>query len=484
MSKVRRSLGLAALDSYVGLALQIISTAIIARLLTPEQLGTFAVAAVFAAVASTFRDFGVTEYLIQERALDDNALRAAMTVNLAASWLMGLLLLAMAPYVGRFYAEPGVTNVMQIQALSFALIPFGAVTMSWFRRQMNLRPFVQARIAANIVSFCTSVSLALLGWGYLSLAWGSVANVATTVAVSLWLRPASLPRWPGLTGVSRILKFGKHASGIFVFAQIGRGAPELILGRALGMSAVGFFSRANGLVELFNRLVLRAILPVTLPYLSRGARQEGSPRRAYLQATSFVSAVGWPVLVMIALSAESAIWLLYGTQWATSVPLARILCLAGMIELWHYLAKDGLLAVGKPAAANVHQFLTQASRIAGLLLSIPFGLQGACIGLVVASVVNAVVSQGFLRRHLDIGWRDLWHHTRAGLWLAAAGGAPLAMTALAGPATPLHRMLATLAAGLVGLGLWMAALHRLRHPLWPEVVSAASALRRSLPFRR
>lgn len=482
--KVRGSLALSALDSYIGITLQLISTAIIARLLTPEQIGIFAVAAVFSAVAATFRDFGITEYVIQEKDLTDDGLRAAFTVTLCASWLIGLALVVSAPSIAGFYGAPGIAEVMWIQALNFALVPFGSVTMSWFQRQMNLKPFVQARIAANIVSFCVSVTLALLGWGYLSLAWGSVANVATTVVVSLLLRPASMPRWPGLVGVPRVLNFGKHVSGVFIFGQIGRGAPELILGRALGMSAVGFFSRANGLVELFNRLVLRAILPVTLPYLSRGMREEGSPKRAYLQATAYVTAVGWPFLAMIVIAAESAIWLLYGSQWMPSVPLAHYLCIAAMFELWHYLVKDGLLAAGRPAAGHAHQFLIQGTRVIGLLLAIPFGLQGAGIGLIGAAVVNAATSQMFLKKHLNIGFSELWRDTRIGLLLAVVAAAPLALSVPFAPAEPLQRLAITLIAGTLGAGLWLAGLHRMGHPLWKEVASATASLRRKLRLTR
>ena len=64
---VRRSLAYSAADSYLSVLLQLAGTVIIARLLTPTETGVFAVAAVFAALAGTFRDFGVAEYMIQVR---------------------------------------------------------------------------------------------------------------------------------------------------------------------------------------------------------------------------------------------------------------------------------------------------------------------------------------------------------------------------------------------------------------------------------
>ena len=47
----------------LGVALQLLSTMVLSRVLTPAEVGTFAVATVFAALASNFRDFGVAEYL-------------------------------------------------------------------------------------------------------------------------------------------------------------------------------------------------------------------------------------------------------------------------------------------------------------------------------------------------------------------------------------------------------------------------------------
>ena len=134
MSTVRRSLVYSALEGWVAIFFQVASTVVIARLLSPAEMGVFAVGAVFASLASTVRDFGVAEYLIQEKELSRDAFRAALSVNIAISWLMAVLLFALAPAVAEFYRQDGVAEVMRVQAASFLLIPFGAVTIAWFRR--------------------------------------------------------------------------------------------------------------------------------------------------------------------------------------------------------------------------------------------------------------------------------------------------------------------------------------------------------------
>lgn len=122
MTAIRRSLAYSIADSYLALPLQLVGTMIISRLLTPAETGVFAVAAVFAAFASTFRDFGVAEYLIQENELDAEKIRAALTVNIAISWAMALLLF-FAPLAADFYRSQGVAEVMRVRRSTLFSFP-------------------------------------------------------------------------------------------------------------------------------------------------------------------------------------------------------------------------------------------------------------------------------------------------------------------------------------------------------------------------
>jgi O-antigen/teichoic acid export membrane protein len=480
MTAVRRSLAFSALDSYVALILQIASTVILARILTPEQTGIFAVAAVFASLASTFRDFGVAEYLIQEKELTDTAIRAALTVNIGVSWAMALLIFGLAPWASDFYQTPGVGDVMRVQAVSFLLIPFGAVTMAWFRREMDFKPIFIAGLTANITSFGAVLLLALNGFGYMSLAWSSLVGVAVTVAAALWLRPPSFPRWPGLQGVGKVVQFGKFASGIYIFGQLGKGAPEMIIGRTQDMAAVGMFSRAQGLVEIFNRLVLRTIMPVYLPFFAQGVRDEGTPRRGLLLAMSYLTVVGWPFLAFMALASFAVIRLMYGTQWMDAVPLARLLCLVAAIELVFVSSKEAMLAQGLVRQCNSLQIGVQVLRILGLMAAVPFGLPGACWGLLCAAVLGALLSQAYLAKHTRLTWGDVLAALWPSLKVSLACALPLALWVILDPTRETNYLRLLFIGGPAYAAIWLLALRWTKHPLWPEVARVGLTIRARL----
>ena len=402
MSSVRRSFLLHLLDNNAGVVLQLLSAIVLARVLTPKEIGVYAVAAVIIAMAGQLRDFGLAEYLIQERELDDGKIRAAFMVNLGTSWSMAVVIAGAAHWIGRFYGEPGITQVLQLQAVNFVIVPFGAVTMAYFRRELNFRPIFIANQVANVTTFVVGVSCALAGMSYLSMAWASIAGLAVTVLVALYFRPPELPRWPSFKGIGHVLHFSKHAMSIYFIGQIGKGAPEAVIGRVLDVTATAFYSRANGLMEIFNRVVLRTAINICLPYFSRESRSGNGTAKAYLGATALLTGAGWPFLALLGILAYSAIRLLYGDQWAPAVPLAAILCLVGIFDLPYWLTGEVMIAVGRVDQSSRLQLAVQLLRISGLVIGVAFGLEGACWGLMVSTFIGGFVSQRYLRRFIDL----------------------------------------------------------------------------------
>lgn len=476
MTEVRRSLVWSAALSYIGICMQLASTVVLSRVLTPGQVGVFAIASVFTALAVNLRDFGISEYVIQVKELTDDRYRASFTANLLLSWVMGgAIYLAAGPTAG-FYGDAGIAEVMQVQALSFLFIPFGAINMAWCRRTFSFKPIFYAGVVADLVSFVISTSLAMHGWGAVSLAWASLAGTITTVIVYQYFRPRHMPGWPGVRGLREVLKFGVFASGMNLLNQLGRSAPEIIIGKFGGITEVALYSRAGGLVQMFRQMVVRAVMPVCLPYFAKSVREEDSVLRAYALGVAIFSTIGWTFIGFSAIATFPAIRLIYGDQWMASIPLARILCAAGMVEVVHYLAKDALLSHGKVQIASRLQLLQQVAQLLGLMAVIPFGLPGACWGLLAASVMGLALSQW----HLYVGIGLRLHHLRQACRLSAltsAGAlAPALIMALAVPATEANYVWHLLISGASTVLCWLLALRLFGHPLWVELTRACIPL--------
>jgi O-antigen/teichoic acid export membrane protein len=279
-----------------------------------------------------------------------------------------------------------------------------------------------------------------------------------------------------LNGVGKVFHFGKFASGVYIFGQLGRGAPEMIVGKASGMADVGMLSRAQGLVEIFHRLVLRAVLPVCLPFFAKGVRETGSPKPGLLISISYVTAVGWPFLAYMAVAAFAAVRLIYGMQWLAAVPLAKLLCAAAAAELVYVASKEALMASGLVRQSSVLQVGLQLLRIIGLLAVIPWGLEGAAWGLLIAAVFGAWMSHHYLSRHIGLRLHEVVRAVAPSAIVTLVCVAPLAAYVAYRPIDESNYLPVSIIGGLVGATLWLLGLRLTRHPLWPEVAANAAAI--------
>jgi O-antigen/teichoic acid export membrane protein len=477
MSGMRKGFVYLAAESYFGIFAQLLGMAIVARLLSPGELGIFQVSAAFAAMASTFRDFGVAEFLIQREKLDEASLRRALGMNIILSWSIGFVLLVASDPLATFYANPQMATILRILAVSFLLIPFGAVTMAWYRRAMDFSPIFWAGILSNITTLVVGCTLAYLGFGALSLAWSSLAGVVVTVLTSFWFRPPNMPRLPLFTGLSEIFHFGKHATGIYLIGQVGKSAPELIIGKLLSMESVAYFSRGGSLLELLHRSVLRAVIPLCLPYFASEVRAGQGVTHAYTRAMAYITGVGWPFLIFVAVAAEEIIGLLYGNQWQAAVRVGQFICVAGMIELVHILSKEALIAVGHVKRSNVLQWVTQVARIAAIGLGCMFGVEAIGFGLIIASGVGCVAAQRELSRCAQVSFSQTVSAVQKSAWLGIATIAVILPLHYALKGTFHIAWILISLSGAFALS-WLGAAKVLAHDVWPEVSSAMRYFRR------
>jgi O-antigen/teichoic acid export membrane protein len=99
---VQRSIFFSAVERYTSLVLFVVVTAVLSRLLTPKDFGTYAVAnALIVVIAASFQEFGGANYLIQKRELSHASVRTAFTITFAISALVGVSLCVLAaPWQG------------------------------------------------------------------------------------------------------------------------------------------------------------------------------------------------------------------------------------------------------------------------------------------------------------------------------------------------------------------------------------------------
>ena len=473
MSATRHSFFFSFAEKYTVLLLGIVATMVLSRLLTPAEVGVYSLGAVLVALAQVVRDFGVGQYLIQEKQLDAVKLRAALATSLLVAWLLaGLVLLASAP-LAHFYGEPRLTLVLRVLSVNFLLIPFSALTLPMLRRQLRFRAIYAINAANSVVNLLVAVLLALQGYSYMSMVWAALAGSCASLAVSLLVRPRELPWLPGRRGIGDIARFGAYATGGGLVDEAGVAAPDLIIGKLIGIESLALFGKAQSVLNIFNQAITSAISPVVFPLFAARAREGGrqggkdGAQLVYLRTISYMTALAWPFFLFLACMALPLVKVLYGTQWLGCVPLIRIMCLSSAVYSMFSMARYLFVATGQLHAQVRLDACTGAIKVALLLAAAPFGLVAVAWAVVLSNVLRSWLVYGCLRRLSALGWRPLAGAVRKSLLLCGLSGvAPLAALLWLPVDTP--ALLALTGTALATLLCWLAGLFLLKHELAGE----------------
>lgn len=465
----RRALFFSFLDRYAGLLLAIASSMIISRLLSPAEIGVFSVTMVLIIFVQSLRDLGAGQYLVQEKELTPERVRATWTVLLGMGAAMGAVVAAAAVPVAHFYGEPRMADIMWVISINFLVNPFGSMTYAWLMREMRFDALAVMRFGSGLTGACTSAWLAWRGWGPISLALGNLASTLANAALALRYRPASFGWLPGLREVRRVVGFGSRISGTSIIFNLASGAPELLLGKLQSLAAAGLYSRGNSLAQMFQRMVLDATQAVAMPLFAKAKREASSIEEPFMRSLSYVTVLGWPFLVGLALLAFPLTRLLYGNQWDASVPATRLLAVGMMIGLTTSMCGPALMGTGQAGRLLKLSMTVVPLHVACVALGAIHSLEGAAMGMLAAQAFAAPIWLTAIRRSVGFRWRTLGRALlRSAMVACVTAMAPVGAVIFFGlqPRSSVTSLIWSVVGGLV---LFPSAVRWFRHPIQHEL---------------
>jgi O-antigen/teichoic acid export membrane protein len=477
MTSVRRSIFFSAIERYASLVLFFVVTAVLSRLLTPNEFGTFAVvSALTTVITASFQEFGGANYLIQKHELSRASIRTAFTVMMGISGVIGLVLFAFAGTFSQFFRQDSLTSGIAVSALNFLLMPFSGTVSALFRRDMEFGKLAVCNLAANSTGAVVSVALAMLHFSYMAPIWATVAtNALLTIMLLAWYRDFGAFR-PSLLEYRDVMGFGLYSAGVSVINVFYNLAPQLFLARILDFASVGLYSRALSITQVFEKVVMQVLTPVIMPAIVAQSRAGSNLKRVYLEAIELLAAVQWPLLIFVAIMARSIILIWLGQNWLEIVPLVRILCIANLALFAACLSYPVLVAVGSVRDALVSSFITLPPSLLFTLCAAFFGVEAVAASALVTLPFQAAVALYFIGRHLGIGPGDLARALlKSGVVAAttASGVAGCAALIEVGMVTPFVGLISAFCSAAL---CWWFGLALTRHPLLHQLYRAADGL--------
>jgi len=248
------------LAQVVGRIFRLLTTLVVARLMTPEYFGLAAIALASNEIAHVIARFGTSAYIVQ---CSDEQLAKHKHIANALNWVIGISLFTLqcaAAYpIALWYDSPELVWPICVLALSYLMLPFGELHGALNQRNNHLDALAKGDIFQAIGDTILTITLAITGFGVWALILPKV------LVVPLWVIPQRrraeyTPQWPQSWKSTRaITRFGQQVLGVELLTIFRTNIDVLIVGSLLGVNALGvyFFAMNAGLG--ITRSVLSAL---------------------------------------------------------------------------------------------------------------------------------------------------------------------------------------------------------------------------------
>lgn len=450
---------------------------LIARLLTPHEMGVFAIAMATIGVLSTFVAFDIGTYVIRATDLHPSTVDAAFTVNGLLSCTISAAIYLLSMVEGAYLDSPDVAKVLAVLALSPLIGMFEFRPGTMLRREMSFRLISLIGIAKTFVGTPIAVALAMNGYSFMSLAYSNIAAavfgvVCTNIAAH---RHASLRL--SLHEGRQMVVFGVHMLSIGGMAGIAARVSEIFLGHMLGLAALGLYSRASSIAGILFENVYGAITRVVFVRLSEEFRTKGTVRDVFLTSFEMILALMWPAQMGLAVLSGPAIYLLYGERWLDAALPLSLLMVAQSVILCFGMNWE-LFVIRHETARQVRFEAVRA--IVGVLtfaFGCLFSIAAAAVGRIAEAAFGFALYQPHMSRMAETRPGEFLRIFMNSAGLTAAAVLPSLVLMMTTGWSP--RTSPSLIAGaiLLGIVLWLAVLALQRHPLLAEIRAVARKAR-------
>jgi len=226
----------------VKFALQLGSTIVLARLLTPEDFGLVAMVTAVTGFVMMFKDAGLSVATVQREEITREQVSALFWINAGLSVVLMIVVAALAPLIALFYSEPRLVGITLAISGTFVFAGLTVQHQALLRRQMQFKKLAVLEVASMVFGVATAITMAFLGLGYWSLV-GMLAATAGANAVLAWIACAWIPGAPARSdGVGSMLNFGAGVTGFSVVNYFARNADNLLFSEDAARRIVGVLS--------------------------------------------------------------------------------------------------------------------------------------------------------------------------------------------------------------------------------------------------
>ncbi|HKV49690.1 MAG TPA: lipopolysaccharide biosynthesis protein [Gemmatimonadaceae bacterium] len=405
--------------------ISLLSTMVMARLLTPRDYGLIGMVTVVTGFLTIFKDMGLSRATIQRHVLTHDEASSLFWINGAVGVCIALLTMAIAPVIARFYGEPRLTDITVALACGFLVSGFSVQHQALLRRRMRFGILAVNDVLSISLAAIVGIIMAREGLSYWAIV-GFQLTFTFSAAILAWTvcrwRP-SLPKRS--TPVKEMLAFGGNITGFTVLNYFSRNTDDLLIGRFWGSQQLGLYAKAYQLLLFPLNQINLPIGGVAVPTLSRLVDEPERYRAAFARTLDKIEMLTMPLVVFLLVSSDWLIAVVLGPQWVGAAKIFMWLAIAGFVQPIGYTT--GWLFTSQNRTGELLRWgiVSSAIAVGSIAAGVHWGAEGVAKSYGLSSAfLTTPLNLWFVGRRGPVRTRDFYRISAPfAISAIAAGGA-------------------------------------------------------------
>ena len=221
-TKISKSILTVGFEKISMILIQLITSVVLARLLTPSDYGTIAMISIFISLSSALVEAGLGGSLVYYKDVDDKDYSTVFWLNIISSIVLYLIIFSISSTVSEFYGHPELSRVLKISGLSIVFSAVGTIQLMIMYKKLLFKKLAYISIASYVVSAIIAIVLAYRGLGV----WALVAQQVLISVIRSFLLFSSNRFVPSLFfSKTLVLKHWNFGKGL-LFSTILKSKPR------------------------------------------------------------------------------------------------------------------------------------------------------------------------------------------------------------------------------------------------------------------
>lgn len=383
------------------------SIVVVARFLSPVELGEIRILQSYAMVFSVIATFGLSTSVLKKCSENLHPTEKVRVLRLAVMWGAGISLFIYA--LTAFLASTGVltssAHLSQWLIIYALIIPFAALTdilIAYLQALKRIREMARAQAVIKAQAFILII-LSTWIWGFAGFVYSAIAAYVIGLLPLVrhtgtsFLRAESIPAPAGFVSIAVFSLLSNSLSMVGKFADI------FILDYfSPHREEIGYYALAT-LFVFAAMQVTATVQTISTPYLSERATDPATFKRNVLRTQQQTFIMSFAVAAGVYLAGYLLIRFYYGVEYEPMLTYLPILLLKFII--WSAYAVIGIALLG--LGLMKYNFVTVGlTTPLGLIISyvflITFGVVGVAWGQVLTAVPGLLITYYFYRKALKL----------------------------------------------------------------------------------